>query len=318
MRVTNNTLINNMIRHLNQGLSRLDRYQQQLASGKKVLKPSDDPAGVISIMELRSSLVENEQLLKNVGGALSWLESIDTVLWSATNVMHRAKELTVYAATDTLSSDDRQAIRKEMEQLFDNLLELANSSHGGKHLFAGQKSTTVPFRRASDDPDDPGYFVIEYHGGIGDDGADSLKVEISSNNVIDLNIIQARIPGGGAPSDAEDQVFMPIFSVLSQIISDIEQDNVGALGGQRLGDLENALDNLLSVRAEVGAKLSRVELAHERLNDLHLNLNKMLTNIQDIDVAEAIMNLKSEENGYRAALAVGARIIQPTLVDFLK
>ncbi|HHX01621.1 MAG TPA: flagellar hook-associated protein FlgL [Firmicutes bacterium] len=318
MRVTNNTLINNMMRHLNRGLSRLDRYQQQLASGKQVLKPSDDPAGVISILELRSSLVENDQLLKNVGNALSWLESVDTVLGSVTNVLQRAKELTVYAATGTLQADDRQAIMEEVKQLFDNVLELANSTHGGKHLFAGQKTITEPFQRVSSDPSDPDYYMIEYHGGRVDEDTASLKVEINSNTVIDLNVIQASIPSGGTTSDAEDQLFMPILAVLAGIISDIQADDAASLGGARLGELDQALDGLLTVRAEVGAKLSRIELADARLKDLHLNLNKMLTNIQDIDVAEAIMNLKSEENGYRVALAVGARIIQPSLVDFLR
>lgn len=313
MRVTNNTLINNMLRHLNRGLSRLDRHQQQLASGKQILRPSDDPAGVISVMELRSSLAENDQLLKNVTGALSWLESVDAVLGSVTSVLHRAKELTVYAATGTLNSDDRNAILKEVEQLFANVLELSNASHGGRYLFAGQKSTTMPFQRASDDPDSPDYWVIKYHGGLANQETAALNVEINSNTVIDLNIIQA---SGTNAEDAEDQVFLPIFNVLSGIIQDIKNDDPGALN-QRLGELEDALDGLLSVRAEVGAKLHRVALAEERLKDLHLNLNKMLSNIQDIDVAEAIVNLKNEENGYRVALAVGARIIQPTLVDFL-
>ena len=313
MRVTNNTLINNMLRHLNRGLSRLDRHQQQLASGKQILRPSDDPAGVISVMELRSSLAENDQLLKNVTGALSWLESVDTVLGSVTSVLHRAKELTVYAATGTLNSDDRNAILKEVEQLFANVLELSNASHGGRYLFAGQKSTTMPFQRASDDPDSPDYWVIKYHGGLANQETAALNVGINSNTVIDLNIIQA---SGTNAEDAEDQVFLPIFNVLSGIIQDIKNDDPGALN-QRLGELEDALDGLLSVRAEVGAKLHRVALAEERLKDLHLNLNKMLSNIQDIDVAEAIVNLKNEENGYPVALAVGARIIQPTLVDFL-
>jgi len=315
MRVTNNTLINNMLRHLNRGLSRLDKQQQQLASGKQILKPSDDPAGVISIMELRSSLAENEQLMKNVTGALSWLESVDTVLGSVSSMLHRAKELTVYAATETLNNDDRNAILQEVEQLFDSLLELANSNHSGRYLFAGQKSTTLPFQRASSDPNSPDYWVIKYYGGLTNQDTAALRVEINSNTVLDLNIIESN---GTTPDDAQEQLFMPIFNVLAGIMQDIKSDNATALGNLRLGELENALDGLLSVRAEVGAKLHRVALAEERLKDLHLNLNKMLNNIQDIDVAEAIVNLKNEENGYRVALAVGARIIQPTLVDFLR
>src|SRR5690554_4256324 len=118
MRITNNTLINNMMRHLNSGLGRLDHYQQQLSSGKRVLRPSHDPAGVISIMSLKTSLMENNQLLKNVDNADSWLASVDTILDSTTSMIHRVKELTIYASTDTLNENDRTAIQVELEELF--------------------------------------------------------------------------------------------------------------------------------------------------------------------------------------------------------
>lgn len=315
MRVTNNTLTNNMLRHLNAGLGRLDRYQQQLASGKRILKPSDDPAAVINVLELRTSLTENNQLLKNVDTASSWLQSIDTVLASTTSVLHRAKELSVYAANDTLSGDARAAIQRELEQLFDNLLQLSNSTHSGKYVFAGQKSTTVPYQRASTDPADPGYYRIAYHGGSSIQNSSELKVEIGANSVIDINIIRTSINTDG---EAEDQLFMPIFGALSELINDLDQGTTDKLGAEHLEALEAALDGVLATRAEVGAKLNRIELAEERLKDLEVNFNKLLSGTQDIDVAETIMMLKSEENAYRIALSVGARIIQPTLVDFLR
>ena len=159
---------------------------------------------------------------------------------------------------------------EEVKQLFDNVLELANSTHGGKHLFAGQKTITEPFQRVSSDPSDPDYYMIEYHGGRVDEDTASLKVEINSNTVIDLNVIQASIPSGGTTSDAEDQLFMPILAVLAGIISDIRR-RCRIARGARLGELDQALDGLLTVRAEVGAKLSRIELADARLKDLHLN-----------------------------------------------
>src|SRR5690554_2974597 len=145
MRITNRTLTNNMLRNLNSSLKRLDKYEQQLATGKRVILPSDNPASVANIMSLKTSLMETEQFLSNVDEAYSYLDSADIVLGSVTEILHRAQELTVYAANDVLDSAERTAIAHELEQLFDNVLQLANASHGGKYIFAGQKHTTVPY-----------------------------------------------------------------------------------------------------------------------------------------------------------------------------
>ncbi len=317
MRITNKTLSNNMIRSLNAALGQLDKYQKQLASGKRVSLPSDDPASVGSIMSLRTSLVETEQYLDNVEHAYSWLDSTDMVFASITNVLHRAKELTVYAATETLSDGDRQAIASEVEQLFDNVLQLANSTHGGKYLFAGQKNTTIPYVRNSDNPGDPEYFTIIYQGGFKDDAQDqaSMNVRINSNASLSINVFDSYENEAG---ELVEDLFMPIFSILETTFNRVKDSDIKALTEENLAEIEGALDKVLSHRAVVGAKVNRIELSKERLQDLKINLSRLLSNAQDVDVAEVIMQLKVEENIYRSALAVSARIIQPSLVDFLR
>ncbi len=318
MRVTNTTLTNNMLRNLNSVLRRLDKYQQQLYTGKRVSLPSDDPASVANIMSLRTSLTETEQYLSNVEDAYSWLDSTDTVFSSVTSILHRAKELTIYSATETLSDSDRQAIAAELEQLYDNVLQLANSTHGGKYLFAGQKNTTIPYQRKSADPQDPDYFTIVYHGGfIAEDGRDlsSMNMQINPNAVLSVNVSYAH---ENIPGEVEDKLFTPIFAALEKVIDNTKNNDTQALSGENLGELDIILDKILSYRSVVGAKINRIELSKERLQDLEVNLTKLLSKDQDIDVAEVIMHLKSEENVYRRALAVGARILQPSLMDFLR
>ncbi|NMB38278.1 MAG: flagellar hook-associated protein FlgL [Firmicutes bacterium] len=317
MRITNKTLTNNMLRDLNSVLSRLDKYQRQLCTEQRVSLPSDDPASVANIMSLRTSLVETEQYLSNVEDAYSWLDSTDTVFSSVTSILHRSKELTIYSATETLSDSDRQAIEAELEQLFDNVLQLANSTHGGKYLFAGQKNTTIPYQRQSDDPGDPGYFKIVYNGGfITDEGRDlaSMNIQINPNAVLSVNVSDAHENISGV---VEDKLFTPIFTALEKIITNTKNNDTQALSNENLGELDEVLDNILSYRSVVGAKMNRIDLSKERLQDLKVNLSKLLSKDQGIDVAEVIMHLKSEENVYRRALAVGARILQPSLMDFL-
>ncbi len=321
MRITNKSMNNTMLRNLNQGLGRLDRFQQQLATGKRVLLPSDDPASVTSIMQLKSSLVENEQYIKNVDDAYSWMDSTDTVFDSITNVLHRARELTVYSATDSLSHSDRQTIADEIEQLFGNVLQLANSTHGGKYLFSGQMTTTLPFHRVSTDPSSEDYMQITYQGGYRDyqnpdnprDLA-SLNVEIGVGSELAINAINADNRDG----EVTEHLFTPVFDILHNLHHSLKTGDTGSLGTSDLAELDVVFDQILSHRSETGAKMNRVELSRERLTDLKLNLSKLLSNARDVDVTEAIMHLKAEENVYRTALSVGARIIQPSLVDFLR
>ncbi len=317
MRITNKSLNSNMLRNLNQGLNRLDRFQQQLATGKRVLQPSDDPAAVTSIMQLKTSLIESEQYIQNVEDGSAWLDSTDTTLDAVTSVLQRARELTVYGANDTLSETDREALSREIDQLFDNVLQLSNASHGGKYLFAGQLTTTRPFSRASTDPDSEGYFKVDYHGGYvtaeGDDLA-GLPIEIGVASRLVINIVGAKEEDGAIT----EHIFSPVFQVLTDIRSSLMAEDGERLSNTNLAELDRVFDGVLSYRSEVGAKVNRLELSKDRLLDLKLNFNRLLSHAQDIDVAETIMHLKSEENIYRTALSVGARIIQPSLVDFLR
>lgn len=285
-----------MLRNLNQGMTRLDKFQRQLATNKRVLVPSDDPASVANIMGLKGSLLEVGQHIENVDYASSWLESSNTVLDSVTNVLHRLRELTIYGANDSLDESDRVALENEVNQLFDNMVQLANSTHGGKYLFGGQKTTTVPFEVIDG--------KVVYEGGSGEYG--SITVELGPNAEIDMNVTGIH------------ETFLEVFDVLSSVKDSLKDNDIESLGNKDLEGVENSLNSLLRHRSETGAKTNRLEMAKERLLDQRINFTDLLTKEQAIDVAETIMHLKAQENIYRTALAVGARILQPSLVDFLR
>jgi flagellar hook-associated protein 3 FlgL len=311
-------MTNNLLRNLNGGLGRLDKFQQQLASGKRVLLPSDDPAAVTTIQRLRTSLMETEQYKENVNDAYSWLDSTDTVLESLTSVLHRVREIATYGANGTLDEENRVALSHEVEQIFDNVLQLSNSTHGGKYLFAGQMTTTTPFERVSNDPTSPDYLSVRYLGGyIDQDGTDlaSIKTEIGVNSTLTMNIVTQSKTASG---EVEEQLFAPILQTLAQVHHSLSTNDSQTLSTTDLEALEKSLDTVLRHRSEIGAKMNRIEMSKERLDDLKVNFTSLLSDAQDVDVAETVMLLKSAENTYRIALSVGARIIQPTLVDFLR
>lgn len=316
MRITNKSMNINLLRNLNQGLKRYDRLSEQLVSGRKVHRPSDSPATISNIMDLNSSLIETEQYLRGAADAQSWLESTDSALDSLTNVLHRLRDIITMGANDTQDDAARFALAQEAEQLFDSIIQLGNSTHGSKYIFAGQLTTVKPFVRESDDPNSAQYFDVIYQGGYRTATGDLAKVEfeVSTNSYLTVNVADAEEVG----DVVEERLFTPILNLIKEVRENLINNNVTDLSNQNLGDLEQTLDRVLRHRADVGARMARADLAEERLQDLRLNFNKLLKNVQGVDYAETIMQLKNEEHIYRTALSVGARILQPSLVDFLR
>lgn len=307
MRVTNKMVNNNLLLNLNRGMERLERINNQLGTKKKVNLPSDDPVKAGVIMRTNSSIRETEQFIRNLDAAASWLDATDVVLQDVMSVIHRARELAVAGASTHLDDSARKALADEVAQLHGNLLQLANSTHGGRYIFAGQHTDTQPFSGGEVDEDSIGDVV--FLGGIVlSDEELSIDFEIGAGVTMGVNVIDYD------PKDGE-KVFQPLFQALQKLYGELKgQGNPDV----PLGELDAALDNVLSKVSEVGGKQNRVQLANARLGDLRLNLTKILSEEQDLDYAEAIMELKMEEFAYRTALAVGARIIQPSLVDFLR
>lgn len=293
MRVTHKTVTNNLLRNLNQGLSRLDKLNFQLATGKTVNVPSDDPIKTGSIMRLRSAVKETEQYLRNADHAISWLEATDTVLQELNSVIHRARDLALAGANDTQDQSARQALADEVAQLYDAVISLANATHAGRYLFAGQSTKEEPFAKSAVDSGELPDFV-------GDEEA--LLYEIGVGARLQVNV------SGKA-------VFEPVFQAMQRLYEELTGTSNDT---ESVRLLDEALDNVLSHLSHVGAKQKRLELANDRLKDLRLNVINLLSESQDIDYAETIMHLKAEEFVYQTALAVGARIIQPSLVDFLR
>lgn len=299
MRITQGMMVGNFLTNLNNNYKIMDNIQNQLSSGKRINKPSDDPVGVISSLRLRTGLTEAEKYLGNVDDANSWLSTTDTALGQAGDILHRARELTIQGANDTLAQASRDALAKEIAQLREQLVQVANSTHDGRYIFGGFMTTQAPY--------DPATYA--YLG----DALANIDYEIGVGIKMTVNITGSTVFGpAGLPAGVD------VFGVLTIIENDMMAGNTANLSGADIQHLDIAIDNLLSLRADVGAKVNRLDLTKTRLEDAYLNLSELLSKNEDVNTAEAITQLKMQENTYRTALAAGARIIQPTLLDFLR
>jgi len=288
MRITNNILINNLKSNMRTNIRNLEKYQTQLATGLRINKPSDDPVGLIDVLRLSSRLRDNEQYKSNVDDALSWLTTTDSSLDVLTSNLNRVYELAVYGATGTLTDDDRNALSAEIKRIRAQVIDIINSTHGDRYIFGGTNTRQEP-----------------YDGASWNDNTDVINYEISMNVKMEINL-------------TAQEVFKEndMLGMLDNIILHLEND-ASALNGD-LDDIKYNLDKVLACRAEVGARMNHLEFTKQRLLEQQENYTAVLSEKGDIDPAQVIMDLKNQENVYSSALAVGARIIMPTLMDFLR
>lgn len=304
MRTTGNMLINNMINYISTNQNRMAKYQYQLATGKKIQVPSDDPVVAARALKLRTDVSEIAQFKRNLKDAQSWLEVTETALNNIGSILHRADELAVQAANGTNSQEETEKIKSEVDQLKKQLIQIGNNNYNGRYIFSGYKTNEALL-------DDTGKFrinvpadnIIRYEIGVGD----NIEINVAGGDLFNVTS-NAAATAGSTPE------IIKIFDDFSAALAADDKDKIRAA----IGDLKTSLDNVLRVRAEVGAKTNRLDLTENRLEDANLNFTGLMSANEDIDEAETIMLLKNEENVYRASLAGGARIIQPSLVDFLR
>ena len=294
MRITYNALVETTLRNLNKTMERLDRLQDQLTSGQRISAPSHDPVGVAAAMEFKCGLLEIEQFIKNADSAQSWLEATDSALDSVSAVLQRARELAVQAANGTTSQIDKQAMAREVSALLDQAVALGNSTYSGQYLFAGFKIDAAPFSLVSGPPTT----VVN----AGDDGQIARLVDRQATIVVNIS-----------GSSAFDQV----FAALIGLRDDLNNGDSSAVSA-RLADLDSAIDSVVTIRSEVGARINRVGNQKDRLENLRVNIIGLLSKTQDVDMAEAITQFAMQQNVYKAALGAGAQAIQPSLLDYLR
>lgn len=294
MRVTNHMMIQNMLNDLYNNTSRMSKYQRQLSTGKKISRPSDDPVRVANSLRLRSKLSENEQYRSNVEDATSYLQLTDTALQNINSVYQRVRELAVRGASGSLSAEDQKAIADEITQLREQIGEEANTTYQGKYIFNGKKTQTPVFKD-NDLNSDSDSSAIEY--------------EIATGIDIPVNVTASEFLGDDKNN---------IFKTMDDLVTALNNGDSLDISAKIIPQLDERMQLVSSKLSEVGARTNRLEMTNNRIDDLKTNFTDLLSQNEDADMAEVIMNLKTEESVYRASLSAGSQVIQPSLLDFLK
>lgn len=298
MRVTSEMMVTGSLRRLQGRLERYERAQTALASGRWINRPSDDPAQASRGLSLRAAMSAAEQHLRASADAQSLVDRADGELQSASAVLQRIRDLAVAAGTPS-NDDAREALALEVGQLREQLVGIANTRHRGRSLFAGF---------ANDDP-------VAANGAWNSAtppatmAGQAIVRQVSDSDAVTVNVTAAEVFGFTGPLDT--------FAALDQLGTAIATgDSAGVAAG--ITDVDDALGRVLDGLATLGAAGSRIDSVRTRTQDGLLTLRTELSEVEDVDVAEAIMGLQVEEVAYQATLQALGRSLPDTLVSFLR
>lgn len=293
MRVTQGMLSGNMMRNLMNSQNKFDKYMEQLNTGKKISKPSDDPVIAMKGIGYRTQVVQVEQYKRNVGEINNWMDNSDSALDETTKALQRMRELTIKASSSTNDKDELASIREEVEQLEEHIMDLANTNVNGKYIFNGSNTKDRP---------------VNADGkvtGISEDNKD-VVIDVGNETKIKVNV-----PPGTVFTE---QLFEDIAALKDALNDESGQADLDA----SIKALDDRINDTIDARADLGARMNRMELVESRLDEQSVLAKKTMSENEDIDFAEAITNLITQESLHRAALSAGSRIIQPSLIDFLR
>lgn len=288
-------LQDNMLRNLFRSQALMNKYMTQINTGKKITRPSEDPVIAMKGMNYRTQVAEVEQYRRNASEIWSWMDHSDDVLDKTTKAIQRIEYLAVQAANGTYGRDELKSIAEEVKQLQEQIVELANTNVNGKYIFNGTDTNIPPIIKGEEG------FEINYNP----DELNPVLIEVSKGIKFQVNV---------SPEEIFDQELFDDIKDFIKRLEDGEQDLIG----DSIGALNKNMLKIVNGRAELGARMNRLELIEDRLSQQEIIAKDTMAKNEGVDFEEAVMNLLTQEVIHRAALSSGAKIIQPSLIDFLR
>lgn len=317
MRVGENTTLNTVRDSLSRSRLRMNDLQRQNATMKRVNAPSDDPVGSEKIMTIRNESLDNAQFERNANLAKTFLNYTDSSLEEMTDLLGRARELALGQASSAANgAESRMMVAEEIKNIQQQMAAISNRKLGDRYIFSGYKTTTQPF-------DESGKYA-------GDDG--KIMVEVQKDVFVGMNLPghelflgqakQNRAPAmeEQGPELAMQQPVQPqqdIFRILESLRVGLMTNDVDMIRGT-LEPLDKISERVITSRAQVGARMAGIDTAIANMGKKNTFNAELQSNIEDADIIQVVSDMAREETVLRASLQASNKLIQPTLLDFLR
>jgi flagellar hook-associated protein 3 FlgL len=301
-RVTHLTVQRSTLANLQLNLDRMSKLQGKLSGGRVITKPSDDPAGTAQALQLRADKRATEQAARNAADGAAWLTTADSALTTSLSALRRARDLTVQGANGAMSQQARQAIAMEVEGLRDALVAQANTSYLGRSVFAGTSNepafTVTPATPGP--PPTPAAYTFTGRPEAG------VERRLAPDAVVRVDVDGAAAFGAAGST---------VFETLDRIAADLRS---GADVATHLSTIDTHMEAMLGELAGVGTRHKQVMDAQRGIEKSLMDLKGSIADVEDIDLAAVLVELQSQEVAYQAALGATQRVLQPSLMDFLR
>ncbi|WFR68728.1 flagellar hook-associated protein FlgL [Curtobacterium flaccumfaciens] len=275
---------------LQAGAAKVAQLTEQATSLKNIQRPSDDPVGTASSMQVRKEQAAAAQYTRNANDAVGWLATTDSALSSVYSVLNSVRDLTVQAANSgTMSDTDRDAFITQFQSLKSELQSQANTTYGTRSVFAGSSTESTAY--------DPST-------GWASAGTDVTR-RIGDGTTVRVDTSGAAVFGSGGSS---------VFAMIDSIVGDLQN---GVNTNPRINDVDAAISTVRGAQADVGVRHAAALSAQDSLKSATVSLESRRAGIEDKDLAKAVLDLQVQQTNYQAALAVTAKVLQPTLMDYL-
>lgn len=292
-RVTENSIHTRVLANLQRNIAKSEKIQDQLSSGKQINRPSDSPTGTISSMQLRTETRANEQYVRNADDGLGWLGSVENTLSTTSALLNRVRDLTVQGLNSGSNSPAaNEALASEIDQIRESMISLANTKYLDRPIFGGTTAGGTAYDA------DGGY--------VGDAGQTSRTVAAGTKVRVDAT-------GPEAFGSGDTQ----LFTVLKDLSDSIRAGDTTAMQ-DNLKKLDTASNIMKTTHSDIGARYNRLTQMKQSAHDRLLTVTSQLSDIEDVDLPKTIMEMQLQQTSYQAALAASAKVIQPSLIDFLR
>jgi flagellar hook-associated protein 3 FlgL len=310
MRITNSSMIANHMYDTQQSMQRMDTLNRQLDTSKQINRVSDDPHKAIKIMNLNNEIKYTEKYNQNIDETVGWMNNTDSTLEEVGNILGEIKTDLLKVGNGTYSDEEIKAIHAEMNEKIKELGESLNSSHGGRHMFSGTAVDEVPMMIEEKD----GVVTLKLNPSVNNE---DLKAELSDGITADYNISAKEI------FEKDGKNYLDQINNISKIMNDISNGkDVEANKKELLGSVKDDIDGLfnhsLDTRTTFGVRVNTAEKLKDFNDENILNMKGVLSSEQDVDHVKKFIELKSAEMVYNASVQVGAKLIQPTVLDYLR
>ena len=324
MRITNASMVRSHLYDTQNNLTNMSKINQQISTGKVINTVSDDPHKAIKIMNINNEIKYTEKYNYNIDESVGWMNTTDGALDNVGNLLGEIKETILKVGNGTYSQNEMKSLNEDMNEKIKQLADTLNSTHGGKYLFGGSSVDDAPIT-VIENPD--GTVKLEFSkdkNGQTIPNTDDLKADISSGINIDYNISVGEILnikyGNGNTVNLLDEI-NNLSTLMNDIANGDEQTAAKAketLLNDTKGKIDTLFDHVVNERTSLGVRVSTAEKIKELNDEDILNIQDVLSKTQDTDVVEKFIELKSAEMIYQASIQVGAKLIQPTILDYIR